>query len=208
MTVVGDQLLLTAQSSVWQANIANGLNEATIFEQVDTSQLPKNRFHSIVASKSKQEAYLVAAGGTMDGDVYRIDQGKLQKQPIHIEGYFHPIKRWLLQVGMLSLLVLAVGGLALVGMSASTNRSFEYSFGHESVLLAPTVRRSLARGIDLSLIFGPLAVRALWCIWITTGQNLIEYLDGAGATNVIGVFLPTGIWLLASWLACIVSTAV
>lgn len=150
--------------------------------------------------------YIVASTDAMDGEVFRLDHNRLHQLPFHIDGFFQPLKEWIAIVALQSFAVLILGALALSCVSAWLKRPSGYSFGHDTVILAPLVRRSLARIFDLTLILGPLTGRALWCFVMTSSSEMADYAQDFNAPSITSLFLPSIIWAVITWSVCVIST--
>ena len=72
-------------------------------------------------------------------------------------------------------------------------------------MLASLILRSLARAVDLSLIFGPLTIHGLWLFRYTFGASIAEVLS-MESINALAPLIPATAWLGLTWTVFIAST--
>lgn len=128
------------------------------------------------------EQYLVAISRYQTVKIYPWNGRGFDKPPHTLKGIASllvAVERNSLILAMsvlvLSHLVVLIGAAWLVRRWGDAR----YSFGHETVMLAPLLRRWLARGIDLAIQFLPLACVILWSLphfddeqWLDRQQRL------------------------------------
>jgi uncharacterized RDD family membrane protein YckC len=208
LVVFKDDLYVVDDDQIWRMSISSGLTASSRFEEVAKIDHSGDGMSVLVASPQDNSLYVISASQVFDADVFRIVDGKLQKMPYHLDGFFESFKRWLGILLLQGLVVMTVVTMALIGISARMTGSSVYSFGQNTVLLAPIVRRSLARCVDLVLILGPLMLHLTWLVWRINGVSLesaIERIsDGSGTVDI----LPDMIWICLMWAAIVVSTGV
>ena len=202
---LNDELVLAGERGIWRQSRSNGPAPSTMFQQIANVDIPALFLLSLVSDARTHEVYVLAAPMLNDIEVYRLRDRQLQKMPYQIEGFGGPMQRWMTRVLWRSLAVLCVGALTLILIAASLAGASSYSFGRETVLLAPLLRRSVARGLDMLLILGPLAAHSYWLIRQTTADALIASMnleDLSGVTPLI----PATAWLVVMWSASVIST--
>ena len=206
MISFNDELYVADDNQIWRTSIANGLTDSSQFDEVAKVDRSDDGILSLVPSKQDNSLYAISASTMLDADVYQVVDGNLKKMPYHLDGIFESSKLWLGTLLLQGLVVVTAATAALIVISAWMTGRSAYSFGQDTVLLAPIVRRSLARCIDLALIFGPIMLHLAWFVWQANGTSLklaIERIfDGSGLADVS----PDIIWICLMWAAIVVST--
>jgi|GEM_PF-1796070 uncharacterized RDD family membrane protein YckC len=217
-TAQQDRLLFGSRDAV-----ASG--KMNVWRQVDSNEpLIHAKFESLmtvnrltelgfVSSPETNETYLLTQPRFGEMDVYQLDGDHLEKMPYQIDGMATPIVR---KFGMFLRRIIAifwVGTLLFILGAAWLTRhtgQSTFSFGQETVPLAPLVRRSVARLIDLALILSPLLARAIWAASQTDSETWIVVLlhnISGGRPIDLTPFVPGLLWAAVVWLSLIVSTA-
>jgi len=198
-------LLLGNEHEVWQHVRSEGTTISTKFERIAQMEMPENSAFafSMISSPDGNEVYAVAGDLVKEIEVFRLDGRELQKMPYRIDGMGGPLKLWAAKVMFQGLFVLCVSTLVLVIVAAFWAGGSTYAFGHDTVVLAPFVRRCVARGLDLSLIFGPLVVHAGSLIWQTSLDSMFKSIDNLSGLSPL---LPAVIWSGLMWIAIVFST--
>jgi hypothetical protein len=133
----------------------------------------------LISDPATNEAFVLVASQTDEIDLYRLDGQQLVKLPIRIEGWGRPLLRWVSTIMLQVSAVLILGTVFLVlGADRWKSRSASpsYTFGNQTVELAPLGRRALARGIDLIVICAPLTVQLGWIICSASADSIIFLL--------------------------------
>ena len=207
-TVVNEELYVVGDGKIWHLSLADAIDSSTTIERVGQIESSKDGFANLVSSAENNAVYAISGGQMADCDVFRLIDGQLQKMPYHIEGLFEPIKRWIAVILLQGLAVLSISTFVLLAISAWMAGKSNYCFGCDSVQLAPIARRSMARLVDLTLIFGPLAMQFMWLAWQSSGDSFVEAVKGINVSNStsLSVFYPAAIWLCVTWVALVIST--
>lgn len=132
----------------------------------------------VAASPSGDDVYFVAKSPMQDVSFFHRVGGKFVPVPYSLPGnaaslvgLMATILGLALAVWMLSQLILLGGANLLVERWQQP----QYSFGHESVTLAPLFRRFLARAIDLLILLLPFGLVGTWLLAVTDNEQLAEF---------------------------------
>jgi uncharacterized RDD family membrane protein YckC len=140
---------------------------------------------SLVSTFDGKEVYFIQDRNLFSPRIRKYEQGELKeiKLPIStpITKWLHWTERALAQIAI----VLGVGTFLLVcgGMWLSRWQESSYQFGHDTVRLASIGRRSLARAIDLTLLFSPLIVHAAISLPHVHHEQIFRLYWGSGESQ-------------------------
>lgn len=197
---IGDALLLCNDKDIWKLSPVRETPGKLEFQRFLPVELEKNEYLKLVPSSATDDMHILACPILDDIKVLHLQNGQLKKLPYTIAGVGRPIQRWMLTTLFQVLVVLVTGTLVLIFLAGRLSRVSTYTFGHETVTLASITKRSLARSVDLILLCGPLVIHAVWLVWNTSFETLVNSLDesfGSGLT----LLRPAALWLALGWLA-------
>lgn len=196
-----DGLLLCNENMIWKLPLTDLPSRQPLPERYLPIELAENEYLRMVPTATK-ENYVLACPILDDIRVLKLKNGQLQTLPYAIAGLGRPIQSWMLMILWRTLIVWFAGTLVLILAAVRMKKESDYSFGHETVRLASVVRRSLARSVDLVLLFGPLVVHALWLLWNTSFERLVNGLEDQSGLSPL---IPATLWLAGAWLALVIS---
>ena len=221
---VKDELYIVTSSSVeTPSNIVHrridgGLTPTSRFETIpDLDKLRSDQFVdprlAIASDVVTGEMIVGGVEQVFRSHLHRLNQGRVEKLPVQIEGLLEPLVEWMFPILIQIVVVLIAGTLALIGLSIWFASTSHYYFGCTSVFLAPILRRSLARFMDLVIVFGPFGVHYLvdsyLCLTNPAGHKS-SFLSSIAEVpaHTLREFLPTLIWLVAAWIGMVLSIGV
>ena len=196
-----DGLLLCNENAIWKLPLTDVPPRQRRPEPYLHVELAEEEYLTMVTSATT-ETHVLACPILDDFRVLKLQNGQLQTLPYTIAGMGRPIQSWMLTTLWRILMVWSLGTLVLILAAGRMQNESDYSSGHETVRLASVVRRSLARSVDLLLLFGPLVVHALWLLWNTSFQTLVNGLEDQSGLSPL---IPATLWLAGAWLALVIS---
>jgi uncharacterized RDD family membrane protein YckC len=200
-------LLFAADWEVWRQIRSEGRTPSTNFDSVGKVDAAKFGWINMACSADAQQIYVIANNLNDDMDLYRLDEGRLRRLPFRIEGMTTPAQRWIAKLFVQGLVVVLAGSLLLISLAAIWTHKLTYSFGHDSVELASLRRRAVARGLDLLLICGPLAVHSLWVFRFKFHASIIEVMAMEDLHPMMPL-IPAAMWLGLIWIAFVITSGV
>ncbi|MBS0206302.1 MAG: RDD family protein [Planctomycetes bacterium] len=193
--------ILCNKNGIWKLPLSGLKSSPCQPERFTTVELGEDEQLRVVPSPATP-THVLACPLVDDVKVLQLQDGQLHTRPYTVAGMGRPIQRWMLNILFRVFIVLLTGTLILIVAANRMQREPIYSFGHENVRLASIIRRSLARSVDLVLLFGPIFIQAWSLLWKTSFETLMRSLeDPTGLTRLT----PTALWLAGAWLTLVVS---
>jgi len=201
--------LLTKGLEVWRQIRSDGNESFAKFEPIAKVDAINCRGIALVSTADSRQVYAIARPIDDALEFYRLEDRQLQRLPFRIDGMSAPAQRWMARQFFEGLAILSIGTLLLISLAASWTGTMTYSFGHDSVVLASLVRRSMARCVDLFMIFGPLTLQSLFLFQFRFNASIPRVMMAwFEDRQQLMILIPAVVWLIPAWIAFVISTGI
>jgi uncharacterized RDD family membrane protein YckC len=204
-----NELVVASDKTVWRRAKSTesdpSVTATAPFEPLGTIEGSEVAMISLVSVPNSDDVYVVVAPFVGDGQVFKLQEHGLTKMPYGYEGFGRPLERWMIRILNLVALVLCLGSLATVLFTAWATQRSVYSFGLQTVTLAPLLRRCLARGLDMLVILGPPLLVMYWTYGSSPIASIIDPTDSDESRDAFVWSFATG-WVAITWLIIAVTS--
>lgn len=201
---VQNRIILARGNDICRQDSSDGSRISSEFECIAHVDAPNPSFLSLVPAPDGQSAFVLVAPLLSHVEIFQLKDGRLEKLTYQIEGMGEQIRGWATTTLLRVLAVLCLGALMAIMVATWATSKSIYSFGHETVVIAPLVRRSFARGLDLLLILGPLISHAGYLLWHSTPESILDWMNDSEA-DLFAIHSTAIAWTGLSWLVLVIS---